>query len=87
MMLVGCSTAPTVIKQPILCPMANECGQISSKNEIRTNGELATAYQQSQQILELCLVEIQSLKDCIENFNQTAEPNEQQKEPQKEKTK
>ena len=64
--LAACSTTQ-VIKQPILCPTATECGQISPP--IRTNGELAEAYQQTQHRLNLCVIENDSLKQCIETFN------------------
>lgn len=64
--LAACSTTQ-VIKQPILCPTAAECGQISPP--IRTNGELAEAYQQTQHRLNLCVIENDSLKQCIETFN------------------
>ena len=47
--------------------MAAECGQISP--QIRTNGELAEAYQQTQHRLNLCVIENDSLKKCIEEFN------------------
>lgn len=67
MMLSACSSAPKIIKQPILCPKATECGQISPP--IRTNGELAEAYQQTQHRLNLCVIENDSLKQCIETFN------------------
>ena len=64
--LAACSTTQ-VIKQPILCPTATECGQISPP--IRTNGELAEAYQQTQHRLNLCVIENNSLKQCIDDFN------------------
>jgi hypothetical protein len=64
--LAACSTTQ-VIKQPILCPTATECGQFSPP--IRTNGELAEAYQQTQHRLNLCVIENDSLKKCIEEFN------------------
>ena len=64
--LAACSTTQ-VIKQPILCPTAAECGQFAP--QIRTNGELAEAYQQTQHRLNLCVIENDSLKQCIETFN------------------
>ena len=64
--LAACSTTQ-VIKQPILCPTATECGQFSPP--IRTNGDLAEAYQQTQHRLNLCVIENDSLKKCIEEFN------------------
>ena len=64
--LAACSTTQ-VIKQPILCPTATECGQFSPP--IRTNGELAEAYQQTKHRLNLCVIENDSLKQCIETFN------------------
>nr|WP_297929470.1 Rz1-like lysis system protein LysC [uncultured Aggregatibacter sp.] len=67
MMLSACSSAPKIIKQPILCPTAAECGQFAP--QIRTNGELAEAYQQTQHRLNLCVIENDSLKKCIEEFN------------------
>ncbi|WP_255618270.1 MULTISPECIES: Rz1-like lysis system protein LysC [Rodentibacter] len=64
---MACSTTPQIIKQPILCPQTAECGQISP--QIRTNGDLAQAYQQARQKLNLCVIENDSLKNCIEEFN------------------
>lgn len=66
MTLAACSTTQ-IIKQPILCPTAAECGQFAP--QIRTNGELAEAYQQTQHRLNLCVIENDSLKQCIETFN------------------
>lgn len=66
MTLAACSTTQ-IIKQPILCPTAAECGQFAPP--IRTNGELAEAYQQTQHRLNLCVIENDSLKQCIETFN------------------
>ncbi|WP_077423445.1 Rz1-like lysis system protein LysC [Rodentibacter myodis] len=64
----ACSTPPQIIKSPILCPQVAECGRFSPP--IRTNGELAEAYQQTQHRLNLCVIENDSLKKCIEDFNQ-----------------
>ena len=36
---------------------------------IKTNGDLANAYLQSQQKLSVCIVENQALKKCIDEFN------------------
>lgn len=63
----ACSTAPQVIKQPILCPQANECGRFLP--HITTNGELAEAYQQTQHKLNLCVMENETMKTCIEDYN------------------
>ncbi|WP_241008913.1 Rz1-like lysis system protein LysC [Aggregatibacter actinomycetemcomitans] len=68
--MAACSTTQ-IIKQPILCPTAAECGQFSP--QIRTNGELAEAYQQAQHHLNLCVIENDSLKNCIKDFNRQAE--------------
>ncbi|WP_143538956.1 Rz1-like lysis system protein LysC [Rodentibacter ratti] len=67
MTCAACSTAPQVIKQPILCPQTNECDRFAPK--ITTNGELAEAYQTTQHKLNLCVMENESLKTCIENYN------------------
>ena len=67
MMLAACSTAPKIIKQPILCPQVAECTPFGTT--IKTNGDLANAYLQSQQKLSVCIVENQALKKCIDEFN------------------
>ncbi|WP_077478414.1 Rz1-like lysis system protein LysC [Rodentibacter trehalosifermentans] len=74
MTCAACSTAPQIIKQPILCPQTAECGQFSP--QIRTNGELAEAYQQAQHQLNLCVIENHSLKQCIDSFNQQEKAND-----------
>ena len=68
---VACSTAPQIIKQPILCPQAQECTAYAP--QVRTNGELAEAYQQTQHKLNLCVIENNSLKTCIEEFNKESQ--------------
>lgn len=67
MMLAACSTTQKVIKQPILCPQVAECAPFAVT--IKTNGDLANAYLQSQQKLSVCIVENQALKKCIDEFN------------------
>lgn len=67
MMLAACSTTPKIIKQPILCPQVAECTPFAAT--IKTNGDLANAYLQSQQKLRVCIVENQALKKCIDEFN------------------
>ena len=67
MTLAACSTTPKIIKHPILCPQVAECTPFVST--IKTNGDLANAYLQSQQKLSVCIVENQALKKCIDEFN------------------
>lgn len=71
MLLVACSTAPKVIKAPILCPVAAGCQVINTP--ITTNGELAEGYLQARHQLQLCATENAALKACIDNHNKQQE--------------
>ncbi|BBE91750.1 Rz1-like lysis system protein LysC [Haemophilus influenzae] len=72
MMLNACSTQQEIIKSLILCPQTTECSAYSP--QIRTNGELAEAYLQTQHHLDLCIIENSSLKKCMDEFNKKEQP-------------
>lgn len=72
MILIGCSTSEKIpVKQPILCPPAPMCRQITVS--MKTNRDLALALAQSLNQTELCVIENNALKQCIADFNQGAE--------------
>lgn len=68
MTLVGCSSNVIPIKQKILCPMENRCQSL--KVEIRTNRDLALALDQALNQTDICVLEVDALKTCIDRFNQ-----------------
>lgn len=71
MMLLGCSTKIEYLKPKILCPKADECQAYAPT--IRTQGELAEAYLQTQHRLNACVVEKQALEHCIQTFNEKSQ--------------
>lgn len=67
-MLAACSTKTEYLKPRILCPKADECQAYTPA--IRTQGELAEAYLQTQHRLSACVLEKQALEQCIQTFNE-----------------
>ncbi|MGP9458721.1 Rz1-like lysis system protein LysC [Pasteurella multocida] len=65
MILNACSTKP--ISPPILCPQTATCGDVNL--QIHTNKDLAQALLKTQNMLQLCLLENNALKQCIDDFN------------------
>ncbi|WP_241008663.1 Rz1-like lysis system protein LysC [Aggregatibacter actinomycetemcomitans] len=73
MILSACSTAPQApTKQPILCPASNKCGKVPL--HIETNRDLVIGLQNNVAMVGVCVLEINALKQCINDFNQTTEP-------------
>ncbi|WP_439239058.1 Rz1-like lysis system protein LysC [Lonepinella sp. BR2919] len=72
MTLAACSNnvEPVPIQAKILCPMTNRC-QTMPINDIQTNRDLAVALDNALNQTDLCVIEMQALKHCIDTFNQT----------------
>ncbi|MEG9499910.1 Rz1-like lysis system protein LysC [Mannheimia indoligenes] len=70
--MAGCSTEKvrhqTIKPNPIICPKKVEC-RLPEAN-IKTNGDLAKMLDKSLNTIEVCQIMIESLENCIEQYNQ-----------------
>lgn len=70
MTLVACSTKPepTITNNPVICPIVTECQPVPI-TKLKTNSDLVKAYVSQTERISLCILAINSLIQCINDYN------------------